>query len=422
MTIKTIKKKHYNLHLIKTTNFKTVLLKTVFWDKLKKEDITKRNMLIDNLLFSSENYKTVKDMSIKKEELYGLSLFGYNYRRGSYIISEINMSVIEDKYSEDNLLEESIKFYFDILNKPNIEKDRFNEESFQINYEQTKASIDQINENPINYSLKEYRKILGNEIYNYPVEGTLEDLEKITCSNLYDYYNKFKLTNNADIFIIGNISIPKITKLIDKLYNYPTQNNTMENIYLSYNKNFTEDIIPSKYTQSRLLMGGSISKLTNHEKKYESLIFNIIFGNSPNSKLFLNVREKHSYAYSISSSFSKLDGTFIINAGISKENYENTKKQVLKELNDMKKGIFKEKDIKDAKAVIIGILNEIEDYPNSILNYYFNAIYLNDDSKEKQIKEIKKITKKDIIKLANKIDIDTILLIEEGANEKNTNK
>lgn len=415
MTIKTIKKDNYNLHLIKNNNFKTVLIKTVFWDKIKANEITIRDMLIDNLLFSSKNYPTIKDMAIAKEELYASSLTGLTYRKGSYIISEINMSIIEDKYSENNLLEKALNFYFDVLNNPNVENDNFNSESFKINYESTKANITRLKENPRYYSLKKYRKLLGNKVYSYPVEGTLKDLEKINTNNLYKYYNKFKETNNADIFIIGNFSFTQMEKLIDKLYKYPTKQGSIKNIELSYNKDFTETKIKSKFNQSVLMMGSSTNKLTQHEKKYESLIFNIIYGSSPNSKLFLNVREKHSYAYNIGSSFSRLDGTFIINAGISKENYENTKKQVLKELEEMKKGKFTEKDIKDAKEVIYGVLNEIEDYQNTILNYYFNILYLNDDAKEKQKQEIKNITKQDIINIANKIDIDTILLIEEDA-------
>lgn len=413
MKIKTIKNKHYNLHLIKNDNFKTVLLKTVFWDRIKEEEITIRNMLIDNLLFSSKNYPTVKDMSISREELYGLSLSGYSYRKGSYIISEISMSVIEDKYGEDGLLKKSIKFYFDVLNNPNVISGSFDKDAFKVNFESLKTSIKRINENPSNYSLREYRRLLGNKIYTYPIDGDIDDLNNITPSKLFEYYNKFISSNNVDIFIIGNFCEDEVVNLINELYIFDTQTGVFEDIYLSYDKEYTCDKISSLFNQSRLLMGASIDTLSSYEKKYVSLIFNIIFGNSPNSKLFLNVREKHSYAYSISSNFSRFDGTFIINAGISKINYEDTKKQVLSLLLDMKNGKFLDKDINDAKEVIIGVLNEIDDYQNSIINYTFNTLYLNEDSKEDQIKNIKNVTKEDIVGLAKKINIDTILLVEE---------
>ena len=100
MRIKDINKNGYKLHLIKTNKFKTVLVKIVFWNKLQKEDLTLRNMLVNNLLFSSARYDTIRKMAIKKEELFSAELFSRNYRRGTQIITEINLSVIEDNYSE----------------------------------------------------------------------------------------------------------------------------------------------------------------------------------------------------------------------------------------------------------------------------------------------------------------------------------
>ena len=55
--IKTINKNGYNLHIIKTSKFKTVSLKLIFWNELKEDELTLRNMLTDNLLFSSSKYK-----------------------------------------------------------------------------------------------------------------------------------------------------------------------------------------------------------------------------------------------------------------------------------------------------------------------------------------------------------------------------
>lgn len=110
-------------------------------------------------------------------------------------------------------------------------------------------------------------------------------------------------------------------------------------------------------------MGGSINNLTEHEKLYDGIIYNIILGNSPNSKLFQNVREKYSLAYSISSSINRLEGSFFIYAGISYDNVDKTKQEIYKQIEDMKQGKFLKKDVKDAKQAILSIMKEIDEYP-----------------------------------------------------------
>ena len=66
MEIKTNNENGYNLHFIETKNFKTTFIKVIFWEKIKKEELVFRNMLINNLLFSSKTYNTQKKMNIKK--------------------------------------------------------------------------------------------------------------------------------------------------------------------------------------------------------------------------------------------------------------------------------------------------------------------------------------------------------------------
>ena len=118
---------------------------------------------------------------------------------------------------------------------------------------------------------------------------------------------------------------------------------------------------------------------------------------------------------------NRLDGMFIINAGISDRNYEDSKNEIYKQLELMKEGDFSLKEIKNAKEAILSILKEINDSPNPIINHYHNYLYNNADTIEEQKEAIKAITKDDIIKVAKKINIDTIYLLKEDNNGKNTN-
>ena len=69
MVTKYIEVGSYNLHLIKTDKFKSLFFEIIITKKLKKEDITITNLLIDNMSFSTKKYNTLRLMNIKKQAL-----------------------------------------------------------------------------------------------------------------------------------------------------------------------------------------------------------------------------------------------------------------------------------------------------------------------------------------------------------------
>ena len=421
MEIKTIDKDGYRLHLIKNTSFKTISFKIVFWNELKKEDLAYRNMLVNNLLFSSHKYNTNRKIAIRKEELYNADIYGKTYRKGTQIVTEMCLSSIEDRFTEDGNFRKSLEFLFDCINNPNINNGAFEEVSFNITKENIMNSIKSEKENPNYLAYQKYKELIGkNNAFIGSILGTLEEVESITPFSLYEYYKSFFQNNHIDIYILGDLE-EKDVLYIDKLINFRSKHIKYSNVYLSYEKEYSENCEDSKFNQSKLFMGGSIKALTEHEKKYESIIYNIILGNSPTSKLFQNIREKMSYAYTISSSINRLDGMFVINAGISLKNFEKTKSEIINQINEMKQGSFDSKEIKDAKEVILSIIKEINDNPWAIIDYYNNHLYFDADTIEKQIKEITKIQKEDILSVANKINIDTVFLLKEDEYEKISN-
>ncbi len=422
MKIKTLDKNGYRLHLIKSNNFKTISFKIVFWNELKKEDLAYRNMLVNNLLFSSHKYNTNRKIAIRKEELYSADIYGKTYRKGTQIVTEICLSSIEDKFAEEGNFRESLEFLFDCINNPNINNGAFDETSFNITKDNITNSIKSEKENPNFEAYQKYKELIGKDkVFVGSILGTLEEVENITPSSLYEYYKTFFDDNHIDIYVLGNIEEKDILD-IDKYLKFGSNRISYTSTYVNYEKDYSEKEEDSKFNQSKLFMGGSIKSLTEHEKKYESIIYNIILGNSPTSKLFQNIREKMSYAYTISSSINRLDGMFVISAGISSKNYESTKNEVMNQIKEMKQGFFNDKDINDAKEVILSIIEEINDNPWSIIDHYNNYLYFGADTIENQIQEINKIQKDDIVNVANKINIDTVFLLKEDEYEEIPNQ
>ena len=84
----------YNLHLIKNTNFKSVMVKVYFREPIKKEKITIHNFLTTMLTFSSEKYKSKREMVLKTQDLYSCSITSSDSRLGNYLNTCFRLSVL----------------------------------------------------------------------------------------------------------------------------------------------------------------------------------------------------------------------------------------------------------------------------------------------------------------------------------------
>ena len=80
---------------------------------------------------------------------------------------------------------------------------------------------------------------------------------------------------------------------------------------------------------------------TSDEGKYYTLVVGSnILGGGPDSKLFINVREKESLCYYVYSSVEKYKGILFVSSGIEAENYEKTVKLINEQLEKLKNGEY----------------------------------------------------------------------------------
>ena len=165
-------------------------------------------------------------------------------------------------------------------------------------------------------------------------------------------------------------------------------------------------------------MGYKLDKTTDFERRYGLNVLSYILGGAPDSKLFKEVREKNSLCYSISSSGIALSNALIVKAGISATNFKKTVTLVKKAVKSIAQGSFTKEDIMRAKVTYMNSIKELEDNPQNLLSMYTGMEYLKSDDIETRIKKISRVSKKNITKLASKLHLDVIYLLEGDESEE----
>lgn len=412
----------YNLHLINTDKFKTITIKVVFSRPIKKDEITMRNVLSDVLLQSSKNYESRRELTIKAEELYATDVFNNTQRIGNYILTSFNLQVLNDKYTEDGNFEEAVKFLSEIIFNPDIKNNAFKEDKLDLVLSNVKVALESLKEDATNYSLLRLMEAYDKDSpVSYRMVGYLEDIDKIKTDTLYEYYQKMIEYDYVDIYVVGDIENNTIQEIMKKYFKF----RKVKKIKPSYNiepKKTRKRRLLAKETiennQSKLAIACTISKASKYEINYPLVLANIIYGGGPDSKLFKDVREKNSLCYSIYSYPVKLDNLLIISAGIDKENYNKSLELTTELLKDMKKGKFTDKDINIAKEYYNTACEEVEESEYKIINEYLSQEILGVEPLEERVKIMNNVTKKDIVKVIKKIDMDTVFLLEGVKDER----
>lgn len=424
MKYRKIKNQTYNLHIIKTKKFKTVTIQINFKNKVSKKEITYRNLLINTLCEACQKYPNQRMMKIATEDLYELNYQAVNYISGCYDVTCFDITFLNDEYTEEGNLLASLDFLCEILFNPLIEtthaSTKFKKSIFDIAYKNLEDNINTVRENPMLYSKMRLFEVMSPKtIHSYRSCGDIDDLKTITPAKLYEYYKEMLKKDILDIFVIGNVNESVVKKAIEEKITIRTIKKKSDSHFINMKRTrlFPKTVVEKQdISQSQLALGFKMDKTTDFEKRYVLNVLSYILGGGPDSKLFKNIREKNSMCYSISSSGLPLQNAMIITAGIDAKNFKKAVSLIKKELKNMQQGNFSYEDIMKAKVTYMNSIKELEDNPQNLLSMYTGMEYLKSDDIDNRIKRITKVNKKQIMKLASKIHLDAIYLLQGGDN------
>ena len=422
MNYRTIDMGSYQLHFIQTDRFKTITVRVCLRDNIVKEEITLRNFLTTFLTYSTDTYRTKRELVLKAQDLYAVNAYTKSYRAGRFNMISFYLSMLNEKYTEKGMLSKSLDFLADIIFHPNFYDEEKFQEAFQFLYQSMETSILGLKENPTLYSAVRMLEEMDPDMpYAYHEHGYLKDLEKIDKKSLEEYYHKIISSSLVDIYVIGSFDEEEMLNLLKEKMAFETFKRPKVSQLILQEKLPRRSKVRKEEidgNQSKLSIGCKIGELTEFERNYVLSIYNMILGSGSESKFFRIIREKHSMAYYVYSSLNKLDSLMLIRAGISKSNFEHVVKLIKKEMKEMEEGIFKDEDIVIAKNNYLTLLKEIEDNENAIIETYLAKDLLNLGDIEERKQMIEKVTKEDIVKVAKKVKIDTIFLLEGNKEDE----
>ncbi|AWU40058.1 insulinase family protein [Blattabacterium punctulatus] len=241
----------------------------------------------------------------------------------------------------------------------------------------------------INLSEKDPNAILQrvrNVLYfgkNHPYGEyeTYDTIKNITLNDLKKLYHKYYIPNISYLSFIGDIYPKEAKKLCERYFHKWKKvsffNEKKNRAKLIKSTDLEIDLVDiPTLTQSTICFGGPIFLKKNDPVYFSSILANGILGGGPQSRLFLNLREKKAYtygAYSILKSDKNI-GYFSIYTQVRNGVTDKAIEDILKEIIEITKNKVSLEELKIKKEEICGqFIMDLED-PNRISDLFISEL------------------------------------------------
>ena len=408
-----------NIYKVNNNKFKSIYISYNFTQEVNDTKIFSSYAVLASLMAkSSKSYPTQKDIEKYLNSLYGAN-FDVNIEKlGDLYNLEFRIEFVNKKFipSKEELLEKILLFLKEMIYNPA----QWTQDVFKREKDFILQRINERKDEKLKYGIQRAEELLcKDEPFGTYLYGEEDVVKNLSLKDIKDAYSTL-INDSITVIVSGNLDgydsidseIEKIFKQYDKNFNTNIEN-LKYNIKRQENYKYEEVKEIQDTTQSVLSLGLRIKECTPKDF-YVLNVYNAILGTTPSSKLFQNVREKESLAYTVRSRYYRFKDIIVIYAGINKENYEKALDVIKIQLEDMKKGNITDIEFKSARDSLLADLLEWKDSKVAMAKMKLSNLIAFKDadiSIDQMREEIKNVKIEDIINISKKIEVEKVFLL-----------
>ena len=387
-------------------------------DKIGTQNFKEEQVLLKKISDLYEQHKVEKDIEKKKtiyKEIDKVSLEASNFSIANEYDKMISSLGAEgtNAFTSNEQTVYVNKIPSNELSKwLSVEGERFNKLVLRLFHTEIEAVYEEFNRGQDDDGRKMYTSMLAGLFPNHPYGtqttiGKSEHLKNPSMEAIQAYFDKYYVPNNMAVILVGDLDFEATIKKVDETFGH------YKSKEVTHPKFEKETLITSPIkkevfgpTAENIYLAYRTDGIGSHEETVVTLI-DYMLANSQAGLIDLNLNQKQKVQRA--SSFTNFDNDygFHVLYGTPKQNQslEEVKKLLIEQIEKIKKGEFE--DWLPSAVVNDLKLSRIRQYENasSTAYAYLSAFIGFQDWKDrvKMLEDMKLITKKEIIDVANKL-------------------
>ncbi len=263
--------------------------------------------------------------------------------------------------------------------------------------------------------------LYGKGVYGNSLAGSPESVARLTLEDVVAFYKTHFIPNNCSFVVAGDIDTARGVELARSLFG-DWQRGARPDPALATphpaNASRIYLIDRPQAVQSEIRIGHmGVSRTT--EDYFGISVMNALLGGVFNSRINLNLREKHGYTYGARSAFGfrKQAGPFVVSAPVRNEVTRDALSEVFNELRRIRTGDIETRELEDTKNYMMGVFPATVQSSGEVASRLVDMeLYsLPQDYFDRYRENIAAIDRDEIARVANKyIDPENSLVVIVG--------
>ena len=355
------------------------------------------------------------------DRLYGASIYADVAGSGETQIVQLAMSCLDDRYALNGeaLTAQCTQLLLDVLFDPPLDDDGlFCRKDVEQECRCTLESIAaEINDKRRYAITKAKRLMCVGEPYAVSKYGTKESVEALTREDLTAAWKTLLRTAPMRVVYQGPGDGKAVIDAIGERLGEREVCVLPPVVMRDAKPEAARETESMDVHQCQLVLGLR-SPIAGDDERCDALrLANAVLGGTPQSLLFLHVREEHSLCYYCASRYDRKKGVVIIDSGVQAAMLEKAETEILRQLEALKAGDFDDEMLENTRLSLLDTLMGASDSPAATADWYVTQGPDRLRSPEDMAKAIRNVTREQVIEAARTLTLDCVYTLTPTRKE-----
>lgn len=409
---------------IEDKKFKHNRISVNFILPLQEETATQYAVLPFLMQRSYRDCPDASELAKRLDTLYGASISGSVYKVGDYQIITLTVIGIDDRYTlnGEELTAQCAEMLAGVVCRPNIVDGAFPKQELDLERQSLQDTIEaEVNDKRAYASTRCVEEMFAGKPCAVPRYGRVEYLEALTPESCAEAYERMLRTAAIEIIMVGASANEGVAQVFADAFAGVAR----DPIQVEQDERPNPDIQPREVvetmalSQAKMVLGFTTDAVTTDAAQAASRLMAAIYGATPFSKLFLNVREKLSLCYYCAARTNTTNQYLLVECGVEDKNKQAAQDEILHQLAAVQQGDFTEEELYNAQLAIINSLRSTGDSLGALERWYLAQIIQDShQTLQQEIESIRAVDRDAVMAFAKTLKLHTVYLLTGNAEQE----
>ena len=357
------------------------------------------------------------ELNQKLAQLYGAALDADVRKYGAYQVLNLSLQGLDDRYTlgHEPVTAQCAQLVADLLLDPYLVDGVFDRQDTELERQYLIDTIEaEINDKRDLAIARTGELMFEGEPFGIKKYGYVEDAKALTPELATRTYEEVIRTAHIEILFLGcgdpTPAKEVLASAFAKVQRTPIDYRAVVPSGARAEARTTVDEMD--VNQGKLVLGFKLGEHTSTRDEDSIKLMAALYGGTPFSKLFLNVREKLSLCYYCAARYEKVTRTLLVDSGVEFQNEPRAREEILRQLQLVQQGDFTDEELENTKLLLYNAFGSTGDTLGGLENWYLLQILAGSARTPAENAEaIAQLGREDIMRAAGWAQLDTIYFL-----------